>query len=177
MSAEIEKSYLKSLARLQRLHVIFILTAILWLEGLGGGCLAFANAHLFEDAEAGDREAQYTLAQLYQKGQGGVDKNIEHALLWFRRAAEAGHEDSMYSLAMLLLAGQTVNGQSVESYHWLEKAAEAGHADSQYALGRAYGVGDPEKSVYWLKQAVLNGHKDASTFLIELCEAGPALCD
>ena len=156
---------------------MIILTVMLWFEVPGSGCLAFDNAHLFEDAASGDREAQYTLAQLYQKGQGGVDKNIKQAAVWFRRAAEAGHEDSMYSLAMLLLADKTDTGQRVESIHWLKRAADAGHADSQYALGRAYGAGEPEKSVYWLKQAVQNGHKDASIFLNELCEAEPALCD
>ena len=150
---------------------------IIWLKILEGSCLAFDNRHLLEDAQAGDREAQYTLAQLYRKGYGGVDKSITRAVTWFQRAAEAGHVDSMYSLAMLLLENEKENGLRAESYGWLLKAADAGHADSQYALGRAFGAGDPEKSVYWLKQAVTNGHTEAPVYLDALCKEKVVPCD
>lgn len=156
---------------------ITIFICILWLLAAGHYGLAYDNIHLIEDAEAGDREAQYTLAHLYYKGLGGVDQNIMRAVTWFRRAAEAGHVDSMYDLAMILLDNELAIAKKEESFYWLKKSADMGHADGQYALGRAYGLSDPEKGVYWLKQAAMSGHREASEYLDKWCKVESLACD
>ena len=156
---------------------IYSFICVLWLLLMCNDGLAYDNLHLIEDAKAGDREAQYTLAHLYYKGLGGVDRSMIQAVTWFRRAAEAGHVDSMYDLAMILLDDEHVTGTSDESFYWLKKSADLGHGDAQYALGRAYGLSDPEKGVYWLKQAVMNGHSEASEYLEKLCNSESAGCD
>jgi len=156
---------------------ITIFICAVWLSAAGNYGLAYDNVHLIEDAGAGDREAQYTLAHLYSKGLGGVERNIMRAVSWFRRSAEAGHVDSMYDLAMILHDGELANTNTDESFYWLKKSADMGHADAQYALGRAYGASDPEKGVYWLKQAVINGHREASDYLDTWCKGESLTCD
>ncbi len=156
---------------------IFTFLSILWLSGVCNYGLAYDNLHLIEDATAGDREAQYTLAHLYYKGLGGVDRSIPDAITWFRRAAEAGHVDSMYDLAMIILDDQNGITRKEESFYWLKRSADLGHGDAQYALGRAYGLSQPEKGVYWLKQAILNGHPEASEYLEKWCESDSIGCD
>ncbi len=153
------------------------LTCLLWLSVTGTDGLAYDNTHLIEDATAGDREAQYTLAHLYYKGLGGVDRSIPNAINWFRRAAEAGHMDSMYDLAMLLLDGGQSSGKKEDAIYWLKKSAELGHGAAQYALGRAYGLHQPEKAVHWLKQAIQNGYPQASEYLDRLCKRDLPGCE
>lgn len=162
---------------MKRRKRIYSFICVLWFSVLCTDGLAFNNLHLIEDARAGDREAQYTLAHLYYKGLGGVDRSIIRAVTWFRRAAEAGHVDSMYDLAMILLDDEHGIDTSDESFYWLKKSADLGHGDAQYALGRAYEASDPEKGVYWLKQAVMNGHPEASEYLDTWCQKESAGCD
>ena len=156
---------------------IFTFLSILWLSGASDYGLAYDNLHLIEDATAGDREAQYTLAHLYYKGLGGVDRSIPEAIAWFRRAAETGHVDSMYDLAMIILDDQNGIARKEESFYWLKKSADLGHGDAQYALGRAYGLSEPAKGVYWLRQAILNGHPEASEYLEKWCKSESIGCD
>ena len=42
-------------------------------------------------ALAGDRDAQYTLAQMYETGRGGV-RNLVGAYVWYQIALASGHE-------------------------------------------------------------------------------------
>lgn len=44
-------------------------------------------------AEAGSREGQFKLAEMYEQGQG-TPVDLDEALAWYRKAAGAGHEEA-----------------------------------------------------------------------------------
>lgn len=50
-------------------------------------------------ASDGDLEAEYQLAQRYERGAGGVRKDVATALDWYRRAAAGGHKMAALALA------------------------------------------------------------------------------
>jgi TPR repeat protein len=52
-------------------------------------------------AEDGDIEAQFQLAQRYEHGIGGVKRDAQAALLWYRRAAAAGHPTAKKALEQM----------------------------------------------------------------------------
>ena len=138
-------------------------------------CLGFDNTHLFEDAAAGDPEAQYTLAHLYYKGRGGVAQSIPKAALWFHKASDSGHRDAMYYLAILLLDRNSGIYDSAEAIQWLQKSAALGQTDACYALGRAYGLAT-QSGIYWLQRAASKGYRPAMEFLDTWCETVPSAC-
>lgn len=113
-------------------------------------------------AEQGDRDAQYYLGRMYEKGQG-VAKDGTKAVTWYRRAAESGHAAAQYRLAVgyaFGLAGLPRNESTAVA--WLRKSAESGYKRAQKTLGRAYAEGrfglpvDAKQAEYWTKKAEAN---------------------
>ena len=56
-------------------------------------------------ADDGDLEAEYQLAQRYERGVGGFRKDATSALDWYRRAAAGGHLMAMRTLAQIYSDG------------------------------------------------------------------------
>lgn len=74
-----------------------VLLCLFTLTGLPGAHAEETSRELFEVtqrfAEAGSREGQFKLAEMYEEGQGSpVD--LDKALAWYRKAAEGGHEEA-----------------------------------------------------------------------------------
>ena len=78
---------------------------------------------LFEKAEAGDVKAQYSLANAYQYGYGGVKKNMKTAAEWYRRAAEGGHMESQCNYGLCFANGAGVKKDFSQAVVWFRKAA------------------------------------------------------
>ena len=57
--------------------------------------------HLHRFAKEGERDAQYTLAKRYQKGDM-VKKSCQNAAFWYQKAALSGDEDAKSHLQMFL---------------------------------------------------------------------------
>ncbi|HEY7607973.1 MAG TPA: tetratricopeptide repeat protein [Alphaproteobacteria bacterium] len=75
-------------------------------------------------AEAENPEAQYTLAELYLRGDG-VPRSFPAAAQLFRRAAEKGNlARAQYALGLLYLKGVGVPKNEVEAVLWWQKAAD-----------------------------------------------------
>ena len=136
----------------------------------------FDNTHLIADANRGDPQAQYTLAHLYLKGQGGIEFDVEAAVKLFQRAADSGHQDAAFDLAVLYLNGSKVNMDRAKALHWLTRSAEMGQMDAQFMLGMAYKKSDPEKAATWLKKASDIGHLEAGSELNQICKKNPQWC-
>jgi len=136
----------------------------------------FDNSQLIEDARAGDLEAQYTLAHLLLKGQGGVIRDVGSAISWFERSAGNGHKDAPFDLALLYLNGTQIPKDNRKALYWLHQAADAGNSEAQYYLAQAYKASDVEKAVILLKQAAESGHQMASKDLKAWCEDIPIAC-
>jgi Caspase domain/Sel1 repeat len=75
-----------------------------------------------EQADAGEAEAQYMVAQIYEKGLG-TPPDYARAASWYRKAADQGHNASQISLGYLLEQGLGVTANSAEALDWYRRAA------------------------------------------------------
>jgi len=88
-------------------------------------------------AEADNAEAQYTLAELYLKGDG-VGRDYRQAAQLFRRAAEKGNlARAQYALGLLHQRGLGVLKNDVEAVLWWQKAADQNYSAAITHVGIA----------------------------------------
>ena len=92
-------------------------------------------------AEAGDPDAQLSLASLYDLGQG-VRREPVTAYNWYRRAADAGLAAAEFNVAVMLDTGDGVPRDAAEAAKWYSRAAMRGNHRAQYNLGQLYATGD-----------------------------------
>ena len=129
-----------------------------------------AVAHYLIAAESGHANSQYSLGWCYEHGQG-VEKSVQEAEKWYRKAAEQRETKAKKRLARMLgtcyFFGE--NGKSKdygEAVVHLSIAAEAGDAYSQYLLGFCHEKGQGvEQSLRvaakWYIKAAEQGEKNA----------------
>ncbi|ONI44965.1 hypothetical protein AN642_00305 [Epulopiscium sp. SCG-B10WGA-EpuloA2] len=130
-----------------------------------------------KDAEKGDREAQYNLAQRYENGDG-VFQDVTKAVEWYAKSAQQGHTDAQisldnlaqqnnadaqYNLAWAYHYGNGIKKDLNKAIELYIKAAEQGHINAQYNLGWCYEYGDGvtknlDKALEWYNLAAEQGH-------------------
>ncbi len=113
-------------------------------------------------AEKGDTEAQFTLAVLYNRGDGGLAKDMIEAVHWYRKAAEQGHVIAQYNMGIFCATGNGLARDSGTAAEWWRMAAMQGHAEAQFNLGLFYAEGtgvnqDPSEAVKWWGMAAKQG--------------------
>lgn len=133
-------------------------------------------------AEKNDVAAQRNIGHLYRWGQG-VEKDIDKAMQWYRRAAELGFSRAQANLAAIYLQGEegvTVNYD--EAHKWFAAAAIQGHAVAQYNLGLMFELGlgiekNEAKALGWYNLAAKSGQPEALERLSQLVKksASPPL--
>ena len=126
-------------------------------QGHAGAQKKLKTAELLLNAQNGNAEAQYKLAQAYEKG-SGVTKDLTEAMAWYHKAAEQGHAEAQYKLATAYESGTGVGVNLSEALKWNRKAAEQGIAEAQYKLALAYenGTGvraDFSEAANWYRKA------------------------
>lgn len=80
-----------------------------------------------------DTRARSRPSVSYTNG-SGVAKDIEAALMWWRKAAEQGHAVAQYNLGTVFYNGIDVARDYEEAARWFSKAASQGDADAQARL-------------------------------------------
>ncbi len=129
-----------------------------------------STAWLRKSAEQGYPQAQYNLANAYQRGEV-VAKDPGEAAQWYRKAAEQGHPGAQgYVGVEYLLAGRIS-----EALRWLHRSAAQGAPDFMRVLGVVYseetfGRRDPEEAMKWFKLAQAAGDEKASAEIKRLEE-------
>lgn len=113
-------------------------------------------------AEKGDAEAQFTLGVLYNRGDGGLAKDMIEAVHWYRKAAEQGHVIAQYNMGILCATGNGLARDIGAAIDWWRMAALQGHAEAQFNLGLFYAEGtgvnpDPSEAVRWWSLAAKQG--------------------
>ena len=113
----------------------------------------------------GNAEAQYKLAECYNKGTG-VSRLPNEAVKWYTEAANQGHAEAQYELAKCYKYGFGINHSYVDAVKWFHKAAEQGHIYAQNELGICYVNGQGVEQSYaeaakWLRKAAVQGHANA----------------
>lgn len=122
----------------------------------------YSSDELFKEANAGNKDAQYTLAKAYEDGFYGLSKNDALAISWYTKAANNGH-----SRAAFLLGMRYVTSDPKVGLEWLEKSGRSGDLQAMTNLGYLYSgrqtfsgstlPPDFAKSLYWYEMAVSNG--------------------
>ncbi len=121
-------------------------------------------------ADAGDVEAQLSLASYYARGIG-VAQDPKKAAKVLRQAAEQGSAAAQCRLGLNYLNGEGVKPNQVEGARWLRRAADQGLAEAQFDLGLCYASGegvnrDVAEAAAWYRKAADQGLPDAQ------CELG-----
>lgn len=119
-------------------------------------------------AEAGDADAQYNLALMYNNGDG-VPQDYKQAIKWYRLAAEQGKAKAQYILATMYEYGEGVPQDYKEAVKWYKLSAEKGKDTAQFGLGLIYEEGgwgvlkDNIMAHMWYSVAASNGNKNVDT--------------
>jgi TPR repeat protein len=140
------------------------------------GDFAAARAAYEHDARLGDRLAQFNLATMLLRGEGGA-ADAAAGVEWLRKAAQAGMAQAQYNLGLLYESGTGVDRSLTAATEWWEKAAQQGHVDAQVQLGTQYflGRGAPKDwalAARWYEAAAENGDPGAQYLIASFYEHG-----
>lgn len=119
-------------------------------------------------AEQGDAWAQLNLGAAYDNGIG-TKRDVDKAIIWYRKAAEQGLAEAQFNLAHILVDEDISASEAAE---WMAKAADQGMVEAQYLMGVIYaeGIGvarDDNEARRWLKIAIDKGSVDAARYMSE----------
>lgn len=120
-------------------------------------------------AVAGDAYGQFKVGYSFKIGLG-VPKDVDSALLWFRRAAAGGNSEAQTSLGACYATGDGVPQSRRRAVTWLRRAALAGDVIAQCRLGLCFELGDgvamsPESAAVWYRRAADKGYAQAQCIL------------
>jgi tetratricopeptide (TPR) repeat protein len=97
-------------------------------------------------AEQGDVNAQFSLATLYDYGEG-VTQDYKEAAKWYRKAAEQGDDGAQYNLGVMYDQGDGVTQDDKVAVKWYRKAAELGHQRAKTRLKGLISKGETIKKI------------------------------
>lgn len=137
--------------------------------------VSYAIIQLDRKAAAGSPSAAKQLGRLYLDGKL-VERDLQKAEKWLRRAAYLGSQGGMHELANLLMLDASNDAQHLEAISWLRRAAKKGHGGALTALGRfhlkeKYGL-ERAGAVRWFKLGVAADHGGAMEELARLYHEG-----
>ena len=92
-------------------------------------------------AEGGDAEAMVVLAQAYEKGRDGLQRDRPQAFAWYNKAAQAGSVAGMGGLGAMYFNGWGTAHDYIQAEHWWRKAAQAGNGRAMFGLSVLYRQG------------------------------------
>jgi TPR repeat protein len=117
-----------------------------------------------DEAENGNRDAQFELGTAYVHGHGLARDYVEGAK-WLRRAIERGHTEACLQLSFLYRDGLGVTKDEGEALKWRREAAERGSIQAQLIiimnLSDATASEDLIEACKWSIIAGKNGNKPA----------------
>lgn len=130
-------------------------------------------------AKQGDANAQYSLGNMYRKGQG-VRQDYAESVRWFREAAAQGDAKAQSGLAHMYDTGKGVSQDHAEALRWGRKAADGGDAKAQSHLASMYyyGQGVPQdytEAVHWYRKAADQGYAMALEGLAYMYDTGKGI--
>ena len=119
---------------------------------------ALAQKFLSPFADAGNADAQYRMAIMYQNGLGMVANELM-AFKNMKGAAEQGLDLAQHGLGFMYMEGECIDQDGEKAILWFTKAAEQGLVGSQATLATIYEEGlagvpvDLEKARDWYRKA------------------------
>jgi TPR repeat protein len=134
---------------------------------------------LLSQAQSGDREAQYLLALIYERGLF-VPRDFAAERSWMLKSAEQGYAPAQGAMGEMYFINVRDNGP-INDYgdadRWLRLAATQGNAAAQFWLGTGYERGwfggiDYREALKWLRKAAAQGEPNAQFSLGQMYEDG-----
>lgn len=111
-------------------------------------------------ANAGDAKAQSDVAEYYEFGEEGFDKDEKQALAWYTKAADQNNLYALRKLKTAYQSGKLGVAKNDEKYiHYLKKHADCGDPESMIDLAVYYRDGkyglnkDENEFLRWAKKA------------------------
>ena len=131
------------------------------------------NYRLLRDAVGGDREAQYGLALILERGDNGLPRDERGATGWYGRAAEQGQVKAALALNRRRHDGVAIDADEAKIVTALGPAIDQGNTDAMRVVAdmRIYGRGaprDPEAGLSLLRRASAAGASEAEIDLANL---------
>lgn len=163
---------------MKRLAPVFFL--LLWVGGFMWAQNS-VNPHedalqkLFENADAGEPEALYRLARLYETGFDTIQKDSLKSMALYFSAAEKGFAPAMNYIGFKIY-NEKIPEQSLDSaLYWIRKAAYQGDVTAAANLGYLLTEGpeianDDSEALDWLAVAADGGMPAAQMKLVEVAE-------
>lgn len=111
-------------------------------------------------AERGDSDAQYSLGSMYMWGRPGLEKDVQAAVKWYKKAAALGHKNAQFYLGEMYEKGRDVNQDYGEAIAWYEKAGAQGDTRALLRLGDLYTEGKGVERNYFSAQKNYKAVKD-----------------
>ncbi|XP_062380849.1 death ligand signal enhancer [Sardina pilchardus] len=153
-----------------------VILNIIGLESAKAGDYEAAFSCFLASAQHRYSKAQFNVGVCYEKGRG-VQRNLNKALQFYRRAAAAGHRQAQYRCAKLLLSSR--RQQRAEDLDTaitlLQSAAAAGLTEAQLYLGVLFSqdpTRDEGKAVQFLRMAAQSGDSAGLLYLGQCYENG-----
>lgn len=118
-------------------------------------------------AERGNVEAQFALAQAYDRGRD-IPKDKAEAIRWYRLAAAQGDMFAQNALGDNYWEGTGVPKDDKQAAGWWHLAATQGFAPAQHSLGKILSGGgqgvrtDKTQAYMWLTLSAAQGDEEAS---------------
>ncbi len=122
----------------------------------------------------------YTLGYMYGQGYGGVEKDDEVAINWYKQAASQGDLVAQNNLGLWFKNGRNVDQDMNKAEAWFQNAANQNFSHAQFNLGLMYYKGqgfaqDYVKAEQWYRKAAENGHGSAQFSLGIMYDKGNGL--
>jgi len=108
--------------------------------------LTEAEIFLRKAADMGNDAAQVTLGTQYMQGTGGLSKNPEEAMVWFKKASEKNYPPAIYQMGAAYEFGFGVSKDIDTAKDYYTKAAKNGLKDAEVALSRLKSVDDSQRA-------------------------------
>jgi hypothetical protein len=101
------------------------------------GDLPLAVKEFRAAAEAGNADAQFNMALMYERGIG-VSKDEQESVVWYQKSAEQGNSNAQFNLAVMYENGRGTTVDYYQAHQWYRKAAVHGDGLAIGNLGMLY---------------------------------------
>lgn len=125
-----------------------------------------AVEHYITSQKLGNENAEFRLAQLYERSEQLLPRDYSSALYWYKKSAEHGEALAYYRVSKMYRAGHGVKKDEKVALEWCRQAAERGVGVAQGIMGACYEFGwGTHVSYYqareWYKRAIESGYENA----------------
>ena len=99
------------------------------------GDFVAALAELEPLAEQGDARAQFAVGQVYHRGLGAIEQDLDKARRWYEAAARQGDANAQTNLGVMYATGLGAPQDDQKAERWFRMAADQGNQDAKDNLG------------------------------------------